>query len=526
MGRIGAAARLLPVFACALVVAGCEIRLGSPPSMLDDERAVARALSAIESRYGGRVPVLQIGLADNGMLLRAQDPNNSNQIAEWRLTWSEQLFWYWDSLSGPYPVASPQGRRAFEGKLFDLKEVNLADWPKVADAAIARAGLKDKSGVSVIEIARQNMFLRGSANTALRWSIVVKSERESARVMADAKGEIVGVNLNADLRMRDLDMFQRPELITAAVAELREHLAAGTDLFEVSLSQKSISFETTQKDEDFLIPSARANAVFRWSYKGLENAQGSIDTRSGFSNPELPFGVDDVDWALLPKIVADAKRRLAMTDGRVTLIKIEKPSDSIRAPAPLWRINMEERGESGTYVADVKGAEKRVSLPKSKRKPIAWLDTGVMAQTLAQIANEFGVGGHVVKIFFEKDGGRVIADDPRKPGQLMEALLRDDGLNRWGKPMFEGGKPFPARELEAFTADRLMALLERTRKELDMPDAAIRDVTISLAGLGMSDRGKLAVAMVVLTPRGRLGRVVQALDGTLGEVHEWKFDRR
>ena len=67
---IGAAARLLPVFACALIVAGCEIVLGSPPSMFDDERAVARALSAIESRYRGPVRVLQIAMADSGMLLR------------------------------------------------------------------------------------------------------------------------------------------------------------------------------------------------------------------------------------------------------------------------------------------------------------------------------------------------------------------------------------------------------------------------------------------------------------------------
>jgi hypothetical protein len=67
----------------------------------------------------------------------------------------------------------------------------------------------------------------------------------------------------------------------------------------------------------------------------------------------------------------------------------------------------------------------------------------------------------------------------------------------------------------------MAALLDRTRKELGMPDAAIRDVTISLNGLGMKDGSKVAVAMVVRTPRGRLGRVVQALDGTLGEVYEW-----
>jgi hypothetical protein len=520
-GRIGVAARLVPVLACTLALAGCEIRLGNPPSLFDDERAVARALTAVESQYSGPVRVLQIGMVDDGMLIRAQDPKNSNQIGEWRLTREQMLLLNWDRLSGPHSLAQSPTRRTFEDKLFDLKEVNLADWPKVADAAIARAGLRDKSGVSVIEIARQNAFLPGSASRALRWSIVVKSEHEKARVVADAKGEIVSVKLDAAQQMRDIDMRQRPDLIVEAVAEMREHLAAGPALYEVSIYQQSISFETTQKADDFPAPGVRANAVFRWSYNGLERGTATVDTRSISPNRDLPFGIDEVNWALLPTIVADAKSRLAMPNGRVTLIKAEKPSDSIGTPEPRWRINIEDGGESGTYIADIKGAAKRASLPKNKRKPIAWLDTGVMAQRLAQIANEFGPGGQIVKVFFEKDGGRVIADDPRNPGQLMEALVRDDGLDRWGQPMFEGGKPFPARDLDAFTADRMAALLDRTRKELGMPDAAIRDVTISLNGLGMKDGGKVAVAMVVRTPRGRLGRVVQALDGTLGEVYEW-----
>jgi hypothetical protein len=375
--------------------------------------------------------------------------------------------------------------------------------------------------VSVIEIARQNTFLPGSASRALRWSIVVKSEREKVRVMADARGEILSVKLDATEQMRVLDMRQRPDLIVEAVAEVREHLAAGPALYEVSIYQHAIGFETTQKVDDFPAPGMRANAVFWWSLNGLERGTATIDTRSMSSNRDLPFGIDEVNWALLPTIVADAKNRLAMPNGRVTLIKAEKPPDGIGAPEPRWRINLEDGGESGTYIADIKGVAKKALLPKNKRKPIAWLDTGVMAHTLAQIANEFGPGGQIVKIFFEKDGGKVIADDPRKPGQLMEALLRDDGLDRWGQPMFESGTPFPVRDLDAFTADRIAALLDRTRKELGMPDAAIRDVTISRNGLGMKDRSTVAVAMVVRTPRGRLGRVVQALDGTLGEVYEW-----
>ena len=529
--RIGAAARPLPVILCAFLLAGCELRLGKPTSLLDDEPAVAKAIGAIESHFVGPMRIYKVALADVDMIVQAPYPTVPGRLGEWRLTREHQevLFWTvsWDRLSGPHPVNPPMGgpvpiNPKFEDKVFDLKEVNFADWPKVADAAIARAALEGKGGVSTIEIARMNVLLPGSSGTALRWVIEVKSEREQARVFANAKGEITGANLNATNRMKNLDMYQRPELAADAAADLRDNIGREPILMRVSFSSASIRFETTLKDESYPIGGIRANAVFSWSYNGLQRTMGSADTHFGFSNPNVPFGIDDVDWTLLPKIVVDARSKLAIPDGRVTTIDVITPTDGAGTPVPLWRIYIEESGERGEYTADMKGVAKTVLLPKSRRKPTAWLDPAVMAQTLAQMAADFGADGQIVKIFIEHDGGRVIAADSRKPGQLMEALLREDGLKRWGTPMFEGGTPFPASELVAFTADRLGALLERTRKELDMPDAAIRDITISRNGLGMSDRAKVAVTMMVRTPRGRLGRVVQALDGTLGEVHEWR----
>jgi hypothetical protein len=523
--------RVAPLILCALVLAGCDVKFGKPTSVFDDEPAVATALSAIRSNYRGPVLALKVVIADDGLVLQAQSPKFPSEVSEWRMIREyrnhfdlEPLSYYWDRVSGPHPVDRVR-ISGTDPRLFDLDEINLADWGKLADAAIARAALEDKGGVSTIEIARPDVMVPGTPGGPVRWAIEVRSPREWARIFANAKGEIVRANLNGTIRMRGFNMYQRPELAAEAAAEVRQQAADAPILYKVSFSSDAIAFETNQKDGSYPIAGMKANAVFNWSYNGLQRSTGSIDTRSHFSDRELPFSVGEVDWALLPKIVADARSTLATPNGRVTRIEVTKPTDSIGLPAPMWRIDIEDGKESGFYVSDTKGAVKRVSLPPSKRKPIAWLDLDVMAKAMAHIAGEFGSGGRIVKIFIEKDGGKIIAQDPRKPGELMEALLRDDGLGRWGKPMFESGKPFPARELDAFTADRLTALLERTRKELGMPDAAIRDITISRNGIGMSDRDKVAVALVVRTPRGRLGRVVQALDGTLGEVYEWKFAR-
>jgi hypothetical protein len=143
-----------------------------------------------------------------------------------------------------------------------------------------------------------------------------------------------------------------------------------------------------------------------------------------------------------------------------------------------------------------------------------------MAQTLGRIAAEFGPDGRLVTEFIEGDGGRVTADDPRKPGERIEVLLREDGLKRWSKPMFESGKPFAASELEAFTAQRIASLLERSLNELDMPDAKLRHITIGRDVLGISRLDRVTVATLFQTPRGRQGRVVQALDGTIVEVYK------
>lgn len=513
--------RLAPLLACAVLLAGCNVRFGDPKSVLDDEAAVATALSAIRSNYRGPVRTVKLVIADDGLLLHAQDPLNSRQISEWRLERQQYMFFNWDRVSGPRMVDTMRRGAEQDERLFDLNEVDLTNWGKVADAAIERAALQGKGGIHTIEIARPGVLRPGSPGSAVRWSIEVRTPNETARIFANAKGEIVGANLNGTARMKGLTMYQRPELAVDAVADVMAQVGKEPILMKVSFYSSSIGFETNIRDDKFPLAGIRANSVYSWTYDGLQRTSGSPDTRSFFSNPEQPFGLGDVDWALLPKIVADARGALAMPNGRVTSINVTKPGDGIGTPVPLWSIDLEEDRERGSYVADPQGAVKKVSLPPSKRKPIDWLDNGVLAQSLGRVAADFGPGGQIVNVFFDKDGGRITAVDPRKPGTLMQALFRDDGLNRWGTPMFEQGQPFAASDLDALSADRLAALLERTRKELNMPDGAVRDITISRAGIGMKDRNKVAVALVVRTPRGRLGRVVQALDGTMGEVYEW-----
>ncbi len=513
--------RILAVLLCALLLAGCEIRFGSRVSLFDDERAVATALSAMKSHYNGPVRANKFFMAEDHMIFQALDPRGLQQLVEFRMHRQDHQFFSWDRVVGPYPVQDQPINRRFEHNLFNLDEIDLSGWGKLADVAIARAALANKSGVASIEVSRPSGGLPDIAIGAavpkvapVRWTIEVKSLSETVLVYANAKGDITGVNLHGTKRMRDLDMYQRPELAAEAAAEVRRQAGSQPILLRVSFSSTAIGFTTTFKDDSYPIASMRGNAVYNWSLNGLQRGTGSLASSS--SNPDAPFGVDEVDWDLLPKIVADARTRLEMPNGRVTSINVNKPSDSVGTPVPVWSVYIEQSGERGEYYADVNGVTKTVSLPPSRRKPANWLEPTAIADALGRIVQGFSPDAKFEEIRFYDSYVRITAQDPRKPGELMQVNLRERGLYRWGSVMFPKRREddFPLQDLR-LAKENIAAMLDRTLTELNMPGGRFTDVIIGRHNAEKS-RGKGATVQIRAEAHGvGAGYVVFEADGSV-----------
>ncbi len=520
---IATARRLAAILACAFLLAGCEIRFGSPVSLFDDERAVATAISAMKSHYKGPVRANKLLIASDHVILQALDPRGLQQLVEFRMERQYHPYFSLDRVVGPYPVQNqltPISRR-FEHNLFNLDEIDLSGWDKLADAAIARAALKDKSGVASIEVSRPSGALPNIAIGAaipkavpVRWTIEVKNLTETVLVYADAKGEVTGVNLHGTDRMRNLNMYQRPDLAAEAAAEVRRQAGNQPILLRVSFYSTMIGFVTTLKDDSYPIASMNAHAVYNWSFNGLQRGTGSLASSS--SNPDAPFGVDEVDWGLLPKIIADARTKLAMPSGRVTSINVKKPSDSVGTPVPIWSVTIEQSGERGEYYADVNGAMKTVSLPPSRRKPANWLEPGAIADALGRIVQEFSPDSKFEEIRFYDSYVKIDAQDPRKPGELMQVNLREQGFSRWGSVMFPKRREddFPLQDLR-LAKENIPAMLERTLTELNMPAGRFTDVIIGRHNAEKS-RSKGLTVQIRAEARGvGAGYVVYEADGSV-----------
>ena len=146
--------RFALILGLALLLSGC-VRFGQQTSLIDDEAAVATAISAMQSHFLQSVQVLKLAIADSEMIVQTRHPHDRGRIAEWRLTRERWLFVGWDELEGPNRVDTVLVRN--DGNMFDLKEVDLTSWGRIADTALAH--------LSMPGTARPEVFAMVSASS-------------------------------------------------------------------------------------------------------------------------------------------------------------------------------------------------------------------------------------------------------------------------------------------------------------------------------------------------------------------------
>lgn len=514
-------ARLLSLLFFVLL-AGC--RFGDPVSFFDEDKAVEQAFAMLKERMGNsKARALSIVITPDQVTLRAQDPKNNRNVDEWRVSRISMAGFNWERQSGPDPVKLDLINPKLEDNLFDLESVDIASAGKLARAAIERAKLEGAAHISRMEIVRQVYIIPAPASGPVRWSVSVTSDREAAQIFADAKGEILRVDLTNTNRAKNLDLLRELDQTADAGRAFRAAIGEGPVLLKVNVGSKTVGFETNRQDKSFpmqLSGSLSAREVYTWNLNGLVRAMGSVNADVALSSaPHAPFGVEEIDWAVLPRLVVTAKDQLGMPTGHVTDIGLSKPTDGAGQPALLWKVEVTDGNrERGYVLADTKGAIKHVMLPQSRRKPTDWYDPETMAGALARMMREFGPETKFTDLTFMGDKVVITVQDPRKPGEYAQMLLTDAGFTRFGTPsMFAvRNPPFTMADLASLDARKLAELQAATLEKLRMQPNAIAGVTISRGSMDPSPKGNVTVEIRAEERAfGRGGRVNYEMDGTV-----------
>jgi hypothetical protein len=425
--------RALALFtlAAALLFAG-----GAQAGFLYDSAAFVSAMSALRPALGAHPRVLRITIAADRVVIEAQDPHNLSHVDSWQYATVNVLrIFPLSRLTGPEPVTLSLVNPDLEANLFDLDAVDLSALPKTISAAVARAQLQDTAtaAVTYIEITRQTFILPNPSSGDVRWTLHVASRREHADIYADAKGILNGADVSATRRAQTLNLLNDPAPVADAATAFRAAVGAGPVLTKIAISADTVSFTTNVRDDSmakigFSMPAVQS---YTWDLSGLKRRLGEIDTNAMGAAGPPPFGIDDVNFAVLPQLERDALARIALPTAKVTEAAIAKVTDQPGGPALAWTVEIREpSGEKSSAIADVQGAIQRVVLPANRQPKLNWLDPATIAGAIARIGPTFGTDAKIASIVFDDGQGRVTVDDRDNGGRPSTFEFSPDGVTR------------------------------------------------------------------------------------------------
>lgn len=321
----------------------------------------AKAVQEILAKIGGTPQVLGIDIApDKVTVLTRNDRDGS--INRWTHGGRGTLLRFLAAVSGPEKVSESPLVRNLAGGVFDPAGVALDRIGEVIRTAMDYTVMERTAGVELITIRRQISIVPQPTYGDVRWTIRIKSPRESASVAADATGRIIGADLSDTVRGRALDMRRDDWALATAVKRLEPHLGTDATLWKVIFYRSSIHVSadhptkhSLQRDYSWKLDQVTRGLVdVQSARRMLQKNEANWDPEMGPRPPwvlrgqSLQFAFQEIDFKALPALKSKAKALLELPDGEITGIGAEKK----RGMAGVqWEIRVAGRG--GRRIATV-----------------------------------------------------------------------------------------------------------------------------------------------------------------------------
>jgi len=316
------------------------------------------AASAFKEKIGGPINALSLEIARNKATLIAQDPKRPDQVNEYRY---DQLI-----CSGPYPVniaTLDPFQQNLEASLFPLDEVDLAATAQVVKAALERTNIESgKVSKIVIERGRSlaNFTAGSSRQLPVRWHIEIQGPRESASATANAKGELVGVDLSGTSRATKQDYFD-PQALEEAKKQIKQAFGGQVYLGTFDVSKQAILFQaatSATSDElheyNYDLSGIKRSAVDKTTLHGLDGSK--------LKNHDLYFTLDEMDFGKTSQVLDTSFAKSGYAHPIITSMDFSRSRDIFtdRAKPIEWRVIVKDEenimGGRATYVTfDAKG---------------------------------------------------------------------------------------------------------------------------------------------------------------------------
>jgi hypothetical protein len=148
----------------------------------------------------------------------------------------------------------------------------------------------------------------------VRWMIKFASERESLTAIADAKGNLRGVDLSQTSQALKFNLFE-PQEIKRATETIREQFGARAMINEISFDETYMGIKKSKPDDQELI------LQYKYTVNGLMKDSMPPTTKSAVDEY---FSFDEINLEDAPRLARIALEKLPATNARVSNVVIKK----------------------------------------------------------------------------------------------------------------------------------------------------------------------------------------------------------
>lgn len=338
---------ILVIILTILIGLGCRMMEIGETNYLEGKNAQSAA-EIVKDKIGKPFKVYQVLIEENEFRLQAQDPNNPQNLDEYKVSNG--------FVSGPYPVKLNTMQKDLENSTFPFDEINFAAIPDFTREALEKAKI---DGAKVNRLEFQRAFaLKDTGMGSLgngRWIIQIEGTRESASAIASPDGKLAGVDLSRTTRAANYKVTSVEELKKAEEA-IKNHLGADVKLGEIAIYEDHLSCKTENPENPSIADS------YHYGINGLKTSK--VDKQpKGQTHIFADFPLKDINLPNAADFIAQAKQKIEMPDAvfsRMT-VRGKKSSRQSNDFAIIWTIYFKQGVNEATVIFNNEGKITQIS---------------------------------------------------------------------------------------------------------------------------------------------------------------------
>lgn len=284
---------------------------------------------------------------------------------------------------------------------------------------------------------------------------------------------IVGLSCRLFTKL-NTDHIESDSAQTAAAA-IKNKIGKPFKVAKVSIGVREFKVTVRDPDNPNNLDEYKYDGGFVW---GPNPVKISAIRYGDLDKSTFPF--EDINFAVIPKLVAKAIKKTGLEGGRVfdlDIARIHTGYFSNPTDDPVWKFEVHGTRESAPVIADIRGKILRMDLSRTSRgRNYTVVTSKELQRAQHAFENALGKEAQIGSVLVYDKKIAITASLKENPKQVNSYIFDMSGLQKedFGGPP----RPQPGFEFSEINLTDTIKFFEKAKTRLDMPDGKLSHIVI------------------------------------------------